>query len=60
MPSSMIAFSVSKAGLRRKVVAAAFTAFCSSGVNARKACCTRLPSWRDTVSGMSSGFCVTK
>ena len=36
VPSSMIAFSVSKAGLARKVVAAAFTAFCSSGVKARK------------------------
>ena len=43
----MIAFSVSKAGLGRNVVAAAFTAFCSSGVKARSACCTRLPSWRE-------------
>ena len=41
------------------VVAAAFTAFWSRGVKARSACCTRLPSWASTVSGMSSGFCVT-
>jgi len=34
----MIAFSVSKAGLARKVVAAALTAFCSSGLKARSAC----------------------
>ena len=30
------------------------------GVKARRACCTRLPSWASTVSGTSSGFCVTK
>ena len=42
------------------VSAADFTAFWSRGVNARSACCTRLPSWPSTVSGTSSGFCVTK
>jgi len=41
-------------------VAAAFTACWSRGVYARSACCTRLPSWPSTVSGTSSGFCVTK
>ena len=32
----------------------------AAGVNARSACCTRLPSWPSTESGRSSGFCVTK
>jgi len=30
------------------------------GVKARSACWMRLPSWPSTVSGTSSGFCVTK
>ena len=59
-PSSVIAAAASKAGLARSVSAAVFTAFWSRGVKARKACCTRLPSWPSTVSGISSGFCVTK
>lgn len=44
----------------RMVCAAVLTAFWSRGVNARSACCTRLPSWASTLSGTSSGFCVTK
>ena len=59
-PSSVIAASTSSLGFARSVVAADFTAFWSRGVKARSACCTRLPSWPSTVSGMSSGFCVTK
>ena len=47
-------------GLARIVSAAAFTAFWSRGVKARSACCTRLPSCASTLSGTSSGFCVTK
>ena len=43
-PSSVIAFSVSKAGFCRKVSAATRTAFWSRGVKARSACWTRLPS----------------
>ena len=59
-PSSRIAFSASSFGLARIVSATDFTAFWSRGVKARSACCTRLPSWPSTFSGMSSGFCVTK
>ena len=33
----------------------AFSAFASSGVNARSACCTRLPSWASTSAGTSFG-----
>src|SRR5262245_49625402 len=58
--SSPIAVSTSSFGFARIVLAAAFTAFWSRGVNARSACCTRLPSCARTLSGMSSGFCVTK
>ena len=47
-------------GLGRMVSPAALTAFWSRGVNARSACCTRLPSCASTVSGTSNGFCVTK
>jgi hypothetical protein len=56
----VIAVAASNFGLARRVSAAALTAFWSRGVKARSACCTRLPSWPSTVSGMSSGFCVTK
>ncbi len=35
-------------------------AFASSGVNARSACCTRLPSWPSTSAGTSFGVWVTK
>src|SRR5262252_7864365 len=59
-PSSVITFSAFSFGLGRSVSAAVFTAFWSRGVNARSACCTRLPSWPSTMSGTSSGFCVTK
>ena len=59
-PSSVIAVSMSSFGFARIVLAAALTAFWSRGVKARSACCTRLPSWASTVSGMSSGFWVTK
>ncbi|CUJ73208.1 Uncharacterised protein [Achromobacter xylosoxidans] len=59
-PSSVMAASISSPGLGRMVWAAVLTAFWSRGVKARSACCTRLPSWPSTVSGMSSGFCVTK
>ena len=60
VPSSWIACSVLKAGLARMVWAAVFTAFWSFGVKARRACCTRLPSWPSTASGISAGFCETK
>ena len=46
--------------LRRQFSAAARTAFWSRGVKARSACCTRLPSWPSTFSGMSSGFWLQK
>ena len=59
-PSSVITSSTSSFGLGRKVSAAARTAFCSAGVKARSACCTRLPSWPSTVAGTSIGFWVTK
>ena len=59
-PSWPMASSTSSFGFARKVSAAALTAFWSRGVNARSACCTRLPSWPSTLSGRSSGFCVTK
>ena len=58
--SSVIAVAMSSPGLARMVSAAAFTAFWSRGVKARSACCTRLLSWASTLSGTSSGFCVTK
>ena len=38
----------------------ALSALASSGVNARSACCTRLPSWPSTSSGTSLGVWVTK
>ena len=60
MPVSVIAFMVSSLGFARIVSAAALTAFWSRGVNARSACWMRLPSWPSTVSGTSSGFCVTQ
>ena len=60
LPSSLMTVAVSSFGLARKVSAAARTAFWSRGVNARNACCTRLPSCASTLSGTSSGFCVTK
>ena len=59
-PSSAIASATLMLGLLRKVSAAALTAFWSRGVKARRACCTRLPSWPRMVSGKSSGFWVTK
>ena len=59
-PSWVMTSSVLNLGFWRKVVAAAFTAFWSRGVNALSACWTRLPSCASTVSGTSSGFCVTK
>ena len=59
-PSSVIAVAASNAGLARIVSAAVFTAFWSRGVKARSACCTRLPSWPATLSGMSIGFWVMK
>ncbi|CFE02657.1 Uncharacterised protein [Bordetella pertussis] len=59
-PSSVMAASISSPGFGRIVCAAVLTAFWSRGVKARKACWMRLPSWPSTVSGMSSGFCVTK
>jgi hypothetical protein len=59
-PSSVMTVAASNFGLARRVSAAALTAFWSRGVKARSACCTRLPSWPSTVSGMSSGFWVTK
>ena len=59
-PSSTIASAALNFGFGRKVSAAVFTAFWSFGVKARSACCTRLPSWPSTASGMSSGFWVTK
>ena len=42
------------------VFTAAESAFWSSGVNARSACCTRLPSCARTLDGTSFGDCVTK
>ena len=54
------AASVSKAGFCRKVWAAARTTFCSAGVKARRACCTRAESWLRTVEGTSIGFWVMK
>ena len=59
-PSSIMASATFSLGLLRKVSAAAFTAFWSRGVKARRACCTRLPSWPRMLSGRSSGFWVTK
>ncbi len=59
-PSSVITFSAFNLGFGRSVSAAVFTAFWSRGVKARNACCTRLPSCPSTLSGTSSGFCVTK
>jgi len=59
-PIWVMAVSVSSAGFWRKVVAAARTAFWSLGVKARRACCTRLPSWPSTDSGTSSGLWVIK
>src|SRR6187551_2554976 len=59
LPSSLMTVAVSSFGFARNVSAAARTAFWSRGVNARNACCTRLPSWASTLSGTSSGFCVT-
>ena len=53
-------FGVDLRDWRASSRAAALTAFWSRGVNARSACWTRLPSWPSTVSGTSSGFCVTK
>ena len=58
--NSVIAASMSRPGFCRMVCAVALTAFWSRGVKARNACCTRLPSWANTESGISSGFCVTK
>ena len=55
-----MAAATSSPALPRMVSAAALTAFWSRGVKARSACCTRLPNWASTLSGMSSGFCVTK
>ena len=36
------------------------SAFASSGVNARSACCTRLPSWASTAAGTSVGAWVRR
>mgnify|MGYP000650374743 CR=1 FL=1 len=58
--SSVMTVAASNSGLARMVSAAVLTAFWSRGVKARRACCTRLPSWPSTVSGTSSGFWVTK
>ena len=43
-----------------KVLAVALSAFASSGVKARSACWTRLPSWARTSPGMSFGVWVMK
>src|SRR5262249_51635139 len=51
---------VSSLGFGRNVSAAALTSFWSAGVKARNACCTRLPNWPSTWSGMSRGFWLTK
>ena len=59
-PSSMIASSVLNALLALNAPAAAFTAFCSAGVYARRACCILLLSWASTLSGMSEGLWLTK
>ena len=47
LPNSMMTWAVLSLGLGRNVWAAAATAFWSRGVNARSACCTRLPSWAE-------------
>ena len=60
LPNSVMTWAVSSFGFGRKVCAAAATAFWSRGVNARSACCTRLPNCASTLSGTSIGFCVTK
>ncbi len=59
-PSSIIAVCVSNAGFVRNVCAAVFTAFCSLGVYALSACCTRFESCANTLSGMSDGLCEMK
>ena len=59
-PSSVMAAWALNFLFGRKVSAAVFTAFWSRGVKARSACCTRLPSWPSTDSGISSGFWVMK
>jgi len=59
-PTFLDGVSVSNLGFGRIVGRGCLTAFWSRGVKARSACCTRLPSWPSTVSGTSSGFCVTK
>ena len=43
-----------------KVDGGLLRALASSGVKARRACCTRLPSWPSTSAGTSLGVCVTK
>ena len=55
-----MALATSIAGLATNVSAATRTAFWSRGVNARRACCTRLPSWPRIASGTSSGNCEQK
>ena len=52
--------SVSKAGFTRKVWATARITFCSWGVKARRACCTRPESWESTEEGTSVGDWVMK
>ena len=54
-PSSMMTSSALKAGLARRDCAAARTAFCSAGVYARRACCTRLLNCASTESGNITG-----
>jgi len=58
--NSTITFSTSNFEFSLNVWAIAFTAFWSLGVKARKACCTLLPNWPNTVWGMSAGFWVMK
>ena len=58
--SSVIAVSTLMSGLGRNVSAADLTACWSRGVKALSLCCTRLPSWPATLSGMLIGFCVMK
>ncbi|MPN13024.1 hypothetical protein SDC9_160344 [bioreactor metagenome] len=56
----VMASCVSKAGLTRKVWATEAITFCSAGVKARSACCTRADSWLSILLGTSAGFWVMK
>ena len=60
VPSVEITAATSSGGFGTNVSAATRTAFWSRGVNARSACCTRLPSWPRMSPGTSSGNCEQK